>query len=120
MSIFNEITGRELGIQEIICNELHFSADICTGKVTVRVGEEDKIRIMQEVLGRFSVAEQQVVAFGDGTADIPVLKAAGLGVAICPSNDTVRRSAAYVVDGEPIHGAIEVVKEHFGTARTDI
>ena len=89
LSIFNEITARELGIKEIICNELHFDGEICNGEISIQVNEENKGEIMDEMLERYSVKDKQVVAFGDGTADIPLLKKAGLGVAICPSNDKV-------------------------------
>ena len=57
--------------------------------------------------------QEQVVAFGDGQADIQMLRKAGLGVAIFPSNDEVRASADYVVGSEPIDRAIPVIEKHF-------
>ncbi len=114
LSIFNEITARELGIKEIVSNELHFDGDIFNGTISIQVHEENKGEIMDEVMKRYSVSEEQVAAFGDGTADIPLLTKAGLGVAICPSNDKVRSSAGHVVRAEPIDEAIVFVEEHFG------
>lgn len=113
LSIFNEITARELGIQEIISNELHFDGEICSGKISIRVNEENKGEIMDEMLARYSVKDQQVAAFGDGTADIPLLKRAGLGVAICPSNDKVQSIADHVVAEEPIDTALPFVDKRF-------
>ena len=113
LSIFNEITARELGIKEIICNELHFDGEICNGEISIQVNEENKGEIMDEMLERYSVKDKQVAAFGDGTADIPLLKKAGLGVAICPSNDKVQAGAEQVVGQEPIDRALAFVEKHF-------
>jgi phosphoserine phosphatase len=114
LSIFNEITAAELGIKEIISNELQFDGDICNGEISIQVNEENKGEIMDEILERYSVSDEQVAAFGDGTADIPLLRKAGLGIAICPANDKVRSSAGHVVGDEPIDRAIMLVEKHFG------
>ncbi|MGB6929026.1 MAG: HAD family phosphatase [Syntrophobacteria bacterium] len=114
LSIFNEITAAELGIKEVISNELQFDGDICNGEISIQVNEENKGEIMDEILKRYSVGDEQVAAFGDGRADIPLLRKAGLGIAICPSNDKVRSSARHVVGDEPIDRAIMLVEKHFG------
>ncbi len=113
LSIFNEITAAELGIKEVISNELQFDGDICNGEISIQVNEENKGEIMDEILERYSVRDEQVAAFGDGRADIPLLRKAGLGIAICPSNDKVRSSARHVVGDEPIDRALAFVEQHF-------
>jgi phosphoserine phosphatase len=113
LSIFNEITAAELGIKEVISNELQFDGDICNGEISIQVNEENKGEIMDEILERYSVGDEQVAAFGDGRADIPLLRKAGLGIAICPSNDKVRSSAGHVVGDEPIDRALAFVAQHF-------
>jgi phosphoserine phosphatase len=113
LSIFNEITAAELGIKEVISNELQFDGDICNGEISIQVNEENKGEIMDEILERYSVREEQVAAFGDGTADIPLLRKAGLGIAICPSNHKVRSSVRHVVGDEPIDRALIFVEQHF-------
>lgn len=113
LSIFNEITAAKLGIKEVISNDLHFDGDICNGEISIQVNEENKGEIMDEILQRYSVRAEQVAAFGDGTADIPLLRRAGLGIAICPANDKVRSSARHVVGDEPIDRALPYVEKHF-------
>jgi phosphoserine phosphatase len=113
LSVFNEITARELGIEEIISNELHFEGDTCNGVISIYVHEKNKGKLMGEILECYAVSEEQVVAFGDGRADIPMLRKAGLGVAIFPSHDEVRSSADAVVRSEPIDRAIPVIEKHF-------
>ena len=113
LSIFNEITAAELGIKEVISNELQFDGDICNGEISIQVNEENKGEIMDQILERYLVGDEQVAAFGDGGADIPLLRKAGLGIAICPSNDKVRSSARHVVGDEPIDRALDFVEQHF-------
>jgi len=114
LSVFNDLTAHELGMEEIICNELHFEGDICSGEVSVRVGEDTKTQVMDQVLHRYDIDAKDVAAFGDGAADIPLLTRARLGVAICPANDRVRACVEHVVETEPIDTAITLVEKHFG------
>jgi phosphoserine phosphatase len=113
LSVFNDVTAAELKIKEIISNELQFEGDICNGKIAIQVNEENKGRVMDKVLQRYGTAEEQVVAFGDGTADIPLLQKAGLGVAICPSSEVVSISAGHVVGEEPIDRVLTFIEKHF-------
>ena len=68
---------------------------------------------MNEVLVRYGVEAAQVVAFGDGSADIPLLANAGLGIAVFPSKDKIRLAANLVIDDEPIDKAIPFVADYF-------
>ncbi len=113
LSVFNEVTAEELNIKEIISNELQFEGNICNGKIAIQVNEENKGRVMDKILQSYGTAEEQVVAFGDGTADIPLLQKAGLGVAICPSSKMVSFSAGHVVGEEPIDRVLPFVEKHF-------
>ena len=113
LAIFNEITAEELNIKEIISNELQFEGSVCNGKVAIQVNDENKGQVMDEILRHYNTAEEQVVAFGDGTGDIPLLTKAGLGVAICPANESVRFSADHIVGEEPIDRAIMLVEKYF-------
>jgi phosphoserine phosphatase len=113
LSIFNEITAAELGIKEVISNELQFDGDICKGEISIQVNEENKGEIMDEILERYAVSDKEVAAFGDSTADIPLLRKAGLGIAICPANEVVWSFADHVVAEEPIHTALLFVDKHF-------
>ena len=113
LTIFNEITAEELNIKEIISNELQFAGNVCNGKVAIQVNEENKGQVMDKILRHYNTAEEQVVAFGDGTADIPLLTKAGFGVAICPANESVRYSADHVVGEEPIDKVLPFLEKNF-------
>jgi phosphoserine phosphatase len=112
LTIFNDVTARELGMTKVISNEPHFEDGVCNGEISVHVREDNKGDVMDGVLERYAVRPEQVVAFGDGTADVPLLTRAALGIAVCPSNDRVRDCAQHV-QLEPIDGAVAIVKKHF-------
>jgi phosphoserine phosphatase len=112
LTIFNNPTARELGLTQVISNEPHFEDGVCNGEISVHVREDNKGQVMDAVLERYAARPGQVVAFGDGTADIPLLTRAALGIAVCPSNDRVRDCAQHV-QLEPIDGAIDIVKKNF-------
>jgi phosphoserine phosphatase len=113
LAIFNELTAEELKIKEIVSNELKFEGNICNGKIAIQVNEENKGQVMDNILRRYNTAAEQVVAFGDGTADIPLLTKAGLGVAICPDHESVRFSADHIVGEEPIDRVLPFVEQYF-------
>ena len=113
LSILNDVTADELKIMEIVSNELQFEGNICSGKIAIQVNEENKGQVMDKFLQRYGAGEEGVVAFGDGTADIPLLQKAGLGVAICPTNEIVSFSAGHVVGEEPIDRVLPFVEKYF-------
>ena len=113
LAIFNEVTAEELSIEEVISNELKFEGNICNGKIAIQVNEGNKGQVMDKIVRHYNSTEEQVVAFGDGTADIPLLIKAGLGVAICPAHESVGFSADHVVGEEPIDRVLPFVEKHF-------
>ena len=113
LSIFNEVTLAELGLTEVLSNELYFDKGVFNGQISINVREDNKSDLMNEVLVRYGVEAAQVVAFGDGSADIPLLANAGLGIAVFPSKDKIRLAANLVIDDEPIDKAIPFVADYF-------
>ena len=110
LSIFAAATADELGLDEVVCNELLFDGDTCRGEVTIHVTEHNKAEVLRQVLGRRGAGARDVVAFGDGPADLAMLEAARIGVAVCPHNERVRAAADYVVEAEPIDGVIAALE----------
>lgn len=79
---FGRHLQRKLGIDYVYANEL----EIVDGKVTGRVSGEiidgrRKAELLQEIAAKESISLEQVIAVGDGANDLPMLEAAGLGVA---------------------------------------
>ncbi|MEP4486126.1 MAG: phosphoserine phosphatase SerB [Halioglobus sp.] len=79
---FAKYLQQRLGIDYVYANEL----DIVDGKLTGRViGEivdgDRKALLLKELAAREGLQLEQVIAVGDGANDLPMLSAAGLGIA---------------------------------------
>lgn len=88
---------RELGIDHLFANDL----EVCDGRVTGNVrGEiidaEGKARRLREICEAEGIALAQTIAIGDGANDLPMLNAAGLGVAF-HAKPVVRASANHAI-----------------------
>ena len=73
----------------------------------------DKATGVQKCLDRLGILPEEVMAFGDSFNDIPIIKLAGIGVAMGNGSQEVRRVADYVtkeIDDDGIYSALA----HFG------
>ncbi|WP_369602733.1 phosphoserine phosphatase SerB [Hahella sp. SMD15-11] len=87
----------KLGIDYVHANTL----DIRDGKVTGEVsGEivngERKAALLRDIAARENIRLEQVIAVGDGANDLPMLSAAGLGIAF-RAKPLVRQSAGHAI-----------------------
>lgn len=80
---FAGVLQRKLGLDHIESNVLDIEGDHLTGKVNGRIVDAKvKAETLAELKARYQISEKQTVAIGDGANDLPMLKAAALGVAI--------------------------------------
>jgi phosphoserine phosphatase len=83
---FTRFAGKlqqDLGLDHIEANDLETEGDVLTGRVLGRIVDAKvKAETLQLLQTRYGIASGQTVAIGDGANDLPMLKAAGLGVAI--------------------------------------
>lgn len=79
---FARCLQEKLGIDYICANELEVIDGKLTGKVIGPVVDaERKATVLQEFAERDDIRLEQVIAVGDGANDLPMLAAAGLGIA---------------------------------------
>jgi len=72
----------KLGIDYVHANELDIADNKLTGKVKGEiVNDQRKAHLMKTIAEKEGIKLQQVIAVGDGANDIPMLSAAGLGIA---------------------------------------
>lgn len=109
LSVFHDVTAQSLGLAEVVCNELLFDGDRCTGEVAIRVTEDGKAAAMDEILARHGCRAAQTMVFGDGPADIPLLRRAGVAVAVFPREAEVANCADYVLHREPLSDFVAVL-----------
>lgn len=79
---FTEALKQQLGLTATFANVLEIADGKLTGKVLGDIVDANtKARVVNELAGQHAIAAGQTVAIGDGANDIPMLKAAALGVA---------------------------------------
>ncbi|MCI5689472.1 MAG: Cof-type HAD-IIB family hydrolase [Clostridiales bacterium] len=71
-------------------------ADPFPNDLEVLAGDIDKGEGLRYLLGRLGIAPDQVLAMGDGDSDLPLLQAAGLGVAMGNATDRLKAAADHV------------------------
>ena len=70
----------------------------------------DKGRAIEALAGALGVAREEVMAFGDGQNDAPMIRWAGLGVAVENAVDECRRAAARIAPKNTADGVAQVVE----------
>jgi phosphoserine phosphatase len=115
LDVFNNVLAGRFAFRCMKSNQLQFDDNgICTGKVIIHVRENNKGEILKYVLHEFGISGGEVVALGDGSADIQLFEEAGLSIAVFPSRPEVRDAAAYSIEeGRLDAPAIAWIREHF-------
>lgn len=86
-----------LGIDYLFANELDIADGAATGEVRGPIVDADrKAQLLREICQRERIAMAQAIAIGDGANDLPMLAAAGLGVAF-HAKPLVRASANHAI-----------------------
>jgi phosphoserine phosphatase len=80
---FTSAVAGLLGFDENRANTLHLADGQLTGTVAEPIlGKEAKLQALQEITARLRITPAQAIAVGDGANDLPMLLAAGTGVAL--------------------------------------
>jgi phosphoserine phosphatase len=79
---FGRYLQQRLGVDYVCANELEIKDGKLTGRVEGPiVNGQRKAELVRELAGKEGIKLAQVVAVGDGANDLPMLNAAGLGIA---------------------------------------
>jgi 3-deoxy-D-manno-octulosonate 8-phosphate phosphatase (KDO 8-P phosphatase) len=81
------------------------------GIEAVFLGINDKLLLFEDLLRDKGLEDQEVGYIGDDLVDIPVLKRAGLAIAVADAVEEVRRLADYVTRKSGGEGAVREVCE---------
>lgn len=71
-----------------------------------------KNRGIDEIIRYFGIRLDETMSFGDGGNDIPMLRHAGIGVAMGNASDSVKETADYITDTVDNNGILKALK-HF-------
>jgi phosphoserine phosphatase len=96
-TVVGERLQRELHIDYVYANALEVDGGVVTGKVQGEIIDaQRKASLLKEICRKEGIALAQCIAIGDGANDLPMLGAAGLGVAFHPK-PVVRESASHAI-----------------------
>jgi phosphoserine phosphatase len=111
---FAQPVADEIGFNGAVANTLHIADSKLAGTVSTPIVDAERKR--QELLGaaaELGIAQAQSLAIGDGANDIPMIQAAGLGIAYHAKPKTRAAAAASVERGD-----LSVVLHALGIARS--
>ena len=100
-TLFADAVARDLGFHRAIANTLDFADGRLAGTVSRPViGAEAKRATLHEEAAGLGIDLAQTLAVGDGANDIPMLQAAGLGIAYHAKPRTAAAAGARIDHGD--------------------
>lgn len=97
------VTGRSSQIVKLRAAELDMEI--------VRQGVAEKLPVVEEILATLQLRPEQLAYIGDDLPDVPVIRFAGLGIAVADAPEEVRGAADYVTSVPGGGGAVREVVE---------
>ncbi|MFK7732436.1 MAG: phosphoserine phosphatase SerB [Pseudomonadales bacterium] len=105
-TFFGHYLQQKLGIDYVYANELALADGKLTGQVNGQVVDgARKASLMAEIAEREHISLEQVIAVGDGANDLPMLSAAGLGIAF-RAKPIVQRKAEHSISTLGLDGIL--------------
>ena len=108
-TFFGERLKERLGIDFVYANELEIKDGRLTGRVLGEVVDgARKAAILRELAASEGLRLEQTIAVGDGANDLPMLDAAGLGIAF-HAKPKVKAKAGHVISNLGLDGILYLV-----------
>ena len=114
-TVFADAVAQDIGFERAVSNVLGIGGDVLDGTVARPiVGALTKQNVLKEELAALGLDAATSMAVGDGANDIPMIEAAGLGVAF-----HAKEKAAAAADARIIYGDLTALLYAQGIARKD-
>jgi phosphoserine phosphatase len=108
-SFFGNDLQQRLGIDFVFANELEVEDGRLTGRVSGEIVDgARKAALLRELAHQAGIRLEQTIAVGDGANDLPMLDAAGLGIAF-HAKPKVRASAEQVISNLGLDGILYLI-----------
>jgi phosphoserine phosphatase len=100
-TLFTDRIARAIGFDENRGNTLAIEDGALAGTVTEPIlGSESKLATLKELRAGLGLADTETLAIGDGANDIPMLQAAGMGIAYRAKPKTAEAAYARIDHGD--------------------
>lgn len=101
----------EVGIDYVKANHLEVADGILTGRTYGEIVTKDiKLQKLCDWAAENNLELSQTIAMGDGANDLPMIQAAGIGIAFC-AKPIVREQAPYQINEADLYKVIEILDE---------
>lgn len=101
----------EAGIDYVKANHLEIKNGLLTGRTWGDiVTKEVKLQKLKDWAAENGLDLSQTIAMGDGANDLPMIQAAGIGIAFC-AKPIVRQQAPYQINEPDLYKVIEILDE---------
>jgi phosphoserine phosphatase len=108
-SFFGKDLQQRLGIDFVYANELELEDGRLTGRVCGEIVDgARKAALLRQLADQAGIRIEQTIAVGDGANDLPMLDAAGLGIAF-HAKPKVRASAEQVISNLGLDGILYLI-----------
>jgi phosphoserine phosphatase len=112
---FADPVGAEIGFDRVIANQLGIAGGVLDGSVASPIiGAQSKREALAAAMAERDLKKEATLAVGDGANDIPMIEAAGLGVAYHAKPKTQAAASAAI-----LYGDLSVLLYAMGYPRTD-
>lgn len=99
----------QLGLDYVKANHLEVVDGQLTGRVVGDVVTKDvKKQLLEKWARENGLTMEQTIAIGDGANDLPMIQAAGMGIAFC-AKPLVRKQAPYQINEKDLYKVIEML-----------
>lgn len=101
-------------VEKILQKELQGKISVMRSKpffLELTNNEVDKGKSLNHLIKILGIHQDEVIAIGDGSNDLPMIKFAGLGVAMGNAADEIKKQADYVTDTNNNDGIAKVVEK---------
>ena len=102
------VPAEQAALQEILGDKVYM-AQSDSHLIEVVSGGVDKGMALENLAGYLGMTKDDIIAFGDNTNDLPLLKAAGTSVAVANAVPQLKEWADYVAEGERSAGFTEAL-----------
>ncbi len=104
-----DVLAQDLGIDYVQANRLEVKDGYLTGRVLGQIVTKTvKLQKLQDWAAENDLDMIQTIAMGDGANDLPMIEAAGIGIAFC-AKPLVRQQAPYQINEKNLYKVIEIL-----------
>ena len=102
--------AREFSIWRVMANREVISEDRLSGELDLRVPFDHKASVMMRLAEESGIGPENIMAVGDGVADIGMFRQAGVSVAFVPENEKVAAEADHVIRKQDLRHIMPLLK----------